>query len=143
MKGLTKQLWFVIILRSKTYCSTCVLLQAAPVPMYVYMYIVMSCITVRTELKGLTKKSSREENLFPHHNCKFISSCTIMYVCSYDLHYNVLCGRYASELNGLTKKLLFSILPRKKDFHAQLRLLLPCFITISCIVMYVHYIVAL
>ena len=33
------------------------------------------------------------------YNCKFISSCTIMYVCSYDLHYNVLWGQYASELN--------------------------------------------
>ena len=30
-----------------------------------------------------------------------------MYVV-YDLHYNVLWGRYASELKGLTKKLLFS-----------------------------------
>ena len=58
VKGLTKQLWFIIILSSKTYCSTCVLLQAAPVPMDVYMYIVMSCIMVMTELKGLTKKSS-------------------------------------------------------------------------------------
>ena len=65
-----------------------------------------------------------------------------MYVCSYDLHYNVLWGRYASELKGLTKKLLFSILPRKKDFHAKLQVhfgfLLPCFITSSCIVMYVY-----
>ena len=46
---------------------------------------------------------------------------TIMYVCSNDLHYNVLWGRYASELKGLTKKLQFSILPRKKDFHAKLQ----------------------
>ena len=42
-----------------------------------------------------------------------------MYVCSYDLHYNVLWGRYASKLKGLTKKLLFSILPRKKDFNCK------------------------
>ena len=78
------------------------------------------------------------------HNCNFISSCTIMYVCSYDLHYNILWGRYASELKGLTKKLLFSILPRKKNFHAKLQvhcaMVLECyfFITSSCIVMYVH-----
>ena len=73
---------------------------------------------VRTELKGLNPP--REKNLFP---CiiEFISSCIIMYVCvcSYDLHYNVLWGRYASELKGLTKKLLFSIVPRKKDSARQ------------------------
>ena len=38
-----------------------------------YMYIVMSYIMVRTELKGLMKKSSE---VFPMHK---ISSCTIMY----------------------------------------------------------------
>ena len=64
-----------------------------------------------------------------------------MYVCSYDLHYNVLWGRYASELKGLTKKLLFSILPRKKNFHAKLQvhcaMVFECYS--SCIVMYVHH----
>ena len=40
-----------------------------------------------------------------------------MHVCRYDLRYNVLlCGRYESELKGLTKKLLFSIL---KDASMQ------------------------
>ena len=65
VKGLTKQLWFIILLRSKTYCSTvrvCFLQQQLT---YMYMYIVMSCIMVRTELKGLMKKSSYGENLFP------------------------------------------------------------------------------
>ena len=79
----------------------------------IYLYIVMSCIMVRTELKGLTKKSSYAKlqvHQLLHYN-----------VCSYDLHYNVLWGRYASELKGLMKKLLFSILPRKKDFHAKLQ----------------------
>ena len=48
---------------------------------------------------------------------KFISSCTIMYVqlCSYDLHYNVLWDRYATELKEI------SIPPREKAyFHAKL-----------------------
>ena len=112
---------------------------------YMYMYIVMSCIMVRTELKGLTKKSSLGESLFP---C-IIVHCTIMYVCSYDLHYNVLWGRYVSELKGSIKKLLFSILPRKKNFHTKLQVhcatVFECYfsITSSCIVMYVHACVAL
>ena len=40
-----------------------------------------------------------------------------MYVCSYDLHYNnVLWVQYASELKGLTNKLLFTIPPREKAY---------------------------
>ena len=127
MKGLTKQLWFIILLSSKTYCSTvcvCFFKQHLQQCMYMYMYIhvVMSCIMVRTELKGLTKNFSLGENLFP---CIIASSSApalynvCMYVCSYDLHYNVLWGRYASELKGITKKLLFSILPMKKDASMQ------------------------
>ena len=47
---------------------------------------------------------------------------------------NVLSGRYASELKGLTKKLLFS----KKEFHAKfVAMVFECyfFITSSCTVM--------
>ena len=61
-----------------------------------------------------------------------------MYVCSYD---NVLWGRYASELKGLTKTLLLSIVPRKKDASMQncksiVAMVFECyfFITSSCIV---------
>ena len=53
------------------FCCVCLLLQAAPVP--IYMYIVMSCIMVRTELKGLTRSPPSERT----QNC----SCTLMCVC--------------------------------------------------------------
>ena len=43
-----------------------------------------------------------------------------MYVV-YDLHYNVLWGRYASELKGLTKKLLKSISAFVAMLYNQLR----------------------
>ena len=75
------------------------------------------------------------------HNCNFISSCTIMYVCSNHLHYNVLWGRYASELKGLMKKLLFSILHiSMQNCKSIVAMVFECyfFITSSCIVMYVH-----
>ena len=53
---------------------------------------IMSCIVVGTELKGLTKKSSKGENPFP---------CII------------------SGSAPVHKKLLFSVLPRKKDASMQ------------------------
>ena len=72
------------------------------------------------------------------HNCNFISSCTIMYVCSNDLNYNVLWGRYASELKGLMKKLLFSILHiSMQNCKSIVAMVFECYFFIT-VVMYVH-----
>ena len=136
-----------MLLRSKTYCSmhcVCSPLQAALVSMYVNVHV-HTCSYVLHY--GYDRTERVNEEILPGrkpismHNCKFISSCTIMYVCmyvcSYDLHYNVLWGRYASELKGLTKKLLFK---EERCFHAKLRVHccygFECYfsITSSCII---------
>ena len=70
------------------------------------------------------------------HNCKFISSCTIMYVCSYDLHYNVLWGRYAERVNEE-----ITIFPRKismQNCKSIVDMVFECYFIIisSCIMMY-------
>ena len=67
----------------------------------------MSCIMVRT---GQDRTETRKKT--------FHALIMYVHVHSYDLHYNVLWG-YSSELKGLTKKLPFSILPRKKDASMQ------------------------
>ena len=62
----------------------------------------------------------REKNTFHaklqvHQLLDYIYVCVVM-----TLHYNVLWDQYASELKGLMKKLLFSMLSREKDFHAKI-----------------------
>ena len=129
MKGLTKQLWFIILLRSKTYCSTvCVCFPQQQLYQCTYVQVHVHSYVLQERTKRVNEEILLGKKPIFMHNCKFISSCTIIYVCTYDLHFNVLCGLYASELKGLTKKLPFSILPRNKDFHAKL---LPWFLSVT------------
>ena len=63
-----------------------------------------------------------------------------MYVCSYDLHYNVLLEMMMSvlqEIKGLTKELYFIILSRRKsmqNFRSQYRSTVDGFGLVSIIV---------
>ena len=60
-------------------------------------------------------------------------SCTVMYVRSYDPHYNALWGRYASELKGLTKtKIVSPLLPLLLLYNQ----LLHCNVMVRSIITY-------
>ena len=78
-KGLMKQLYFPGAKPIQLHCSTACALTSTCTYVHVHLHSWLGLMT--SEPKGLTKKSSQGENLFPCN--KFISSCILM--CSYDL----------------------------------------------------------
>ena len=104
-----KQLYFQgVQLHCSAACastSTCIYIH-----MHVHLHSWLGLMT--SEPKGLTKKSSQGENLFPCN--KFISSCITMCIHFVAMTCIIL---YASKLKGLIKKLL----PPREKFHAKFK----------------------
>ena len=71
--------------------------------------------------------ASQEQNLQFHCVCVHFSTCTNVPA--------LLWGQYASELKGLRKKLLFSILPRRKMLPCTIASpLLPQFLCVTYVI---------